>query len=355
MTGSAADIPRRMRYNANPMAAKDSLHAIAVIGAGRWGGAVAIFLAERGCAVRLWAREPEVAEEIRARRTNPFLPGFRFPDAVAATDRLAEAVAGADLIALAVPVQFLRAVLKELAPLDSSCPILGINKGIEQGTCAIVPEIVREELGPRPYAHLGGPCFPEGLLNPRTPVAETVASDDPALARAIQDLFAWRNFRPYRSADVRGVAVLGAMKNVYAIAAGAAAGLGLGQESVAVLVTRALAELRALTRAMGIPETTVQGLSGLGDLILTCYSPASSHNRRLGVALGEGAPLDRVLAALGPRIAEGYYTAACVHELARRYEVEMPIATGVRRVLYEGAAVKDILTEWMQRPLKSEA
>ncbi len=337
------------------MDASYSFDTIAVIGAGRWGSAVAIFLAARGRAVRLWVREEEVAREIRERHTNPFLPGHAFPAELQATTSLQDAVRGADLVVLAVPAQFLRDVLARLASAQLACPILGINKGIEQESCATVPEIVREVLGSRPYAHLGGPCFPAGLLNPSTPVAETVASEDPGLARAVQELFAWRNFRPYRSADVRGVAMLGALKNVYAIGAGAAAGLGLGQESIAVLVTRALAELRRLALAMGIPETTVYGLSGVGDLILTCYSPTSSHNRAMGIALGQGRSIGEILAELGPRVAEGYYTAACVPQLVRRYEVQMPIAEGVHRVLYEGAKVTDILSEWMERPLKTEA
>ena len=224
-----------------------------VVGAGRWGSAVSVFLAERGCRITLWAFEPEVVREIAEKRTNPYLRGFSFPANVTPTGHLSEAVQDQDLVILAVPCQFLRRTLEKMAEIPFSAPILGVNKGIERESGKTVPEIVRETLGPRPYAHLGGPCFPEGLLSAGTPVAETVASEDPELARSIQKLFAWRNFRPYRSADVRGVAVLGALKNVYAIGAGIASGLGLGEESLAVLVTRSLAELRRLALAMGIP------------------------------------------------------------------------------------------------------
>ncbi len=336
------------------MSATIPFHTIGVVGAGRWGSAVAIFLAERGCRVTVWAYEAEVARQIQLDRTNPFLPDTAFPASITATTELAETVRDKDLVVLAVPCQFLRATIQRLKDVDFTCPILGVNKGIEQETCRTIPEIVREVLGPRPYAHLGGPCFPAGLLSPVQPVAETVASEEPELACAIQELLAWRNFRPYRSADVRGVAVLGALKNVYAIGAGVASGLGLGQESLAVFVTRSLTELRRLALAMGIPETTVYGLSGVGDLVLTCYSPGSSHNRNLGLALGSGKPLAAALNDLSGAIAEGYFTAACVNELAQRYDVEMPLAHGVYRVLYEGAQPQQILSEFMERPLRTE-
>ena len=150
------------------------------------------------------------------------------------------------------------------------------------------------------------------------------------------------------------MAVLGALKNVYAIGAGAAAGLGLGEESLAVLITRALAELRRLALAMGIPETTVYGLSGAGDLMLTCYSPSSSHNRNLGAELGRGRPIEAILAAMEGRVAEGYHTAATIRELACRHEVDMPIAQGIHRALYEGARVDEILAALMERPLRAE-
>ncbi len=326
----------------------------AIVGAGRWGSAVAIFLARRGCSVSLWAYEDETAREITGRRTNPFLPGYAFPHAVTATSNLNDAITGKDLIVLAVPCQFLRAVLRGIAQSDVDAPFLGINKGIEQNSCRIIPEMVREELGTVAYAHLGGPCFPGGLLGAETPVAETVAGEDPDVVKKIQELFAWNNFRPYRSADVRGVATLGALKNVYAIGAGIASGLGLGEESLSVLVTRALSEIRRLALAMGIPETTVYGLSGVGDLVLTCYSPGSSHNRNLGISLGKGKTIDETLKDFGGQVAEGYYTAACIRKFSQRYEVEMPIAEGIYQVLYEEASVPDVLAGFMERPLKAE-
>jgi glycerol-3-phosphate dehydrogenase (NAD(P)+) len=337
------------------MSVDTAFRNIAVLGAGRWGSAVAVFLAERGCRVTLWAFEDEVVHSIRLDRTNPFLPGVRFPSSLEATRDIEAAARGRDLIVLAVPCQFLRGTLRALGRVAFSSPILGINKGLEQDTAKTIPEIVRETLGPRPYAHLGGPCFPDGLLDPNTPVAETVASEDPELARAVQELFAWRNFRPYRSGDVRGVAVLGALKNVYAIGAGIASGLGLGQESLAGFVTRALAELRRLALSMGIPEASVVGLSGLGDLMLTCYSPTSSRNRNLGMALGRGMSIDAALGELAGKVAEGYFTASCVRALATRHSVEMPIADGIYRVLYEGALAAKVVAELMDRPLRAEA
>lgn len=327
---------------------------ITVIGAGRWGSAMALFLANRGCDVALWAFESETAQSIERHGTNAFLPGYSFPSAIRATADMPAAVADATLIVLAVPCQFLRETLKRVKAASFSAPFLGVNKGIEQKTCRIIPDIVREVCGPVPYAHLGGPCFPAGLLSGTTPVAETVASEDPDLARAVQRLFAWRNFRPYRSGDVRGVATLGALKNIYAIGAGIASGLGFGEESLSVLVTRALAEIRRLALAMGIPETTVYGLSGIGDLMLTCYSPGSSHNRNLGIALGKGSPVSEALAGFGGQVAEGYYTAACIRTLAEQYDVEMPIASGIYRALYEGADVPAIIAGFMERPLKAE-
>ena len=323
-----------------------------VLGAGRWGSAISIWLATRGLTITLWCFEKEVREAIAGARENPYLPGYSFPENVEPTTDLKAVSEERELLILAVPCQFLRPTLERLGRCSS--PVLGVNKGIERDTGLTVPEIVRQVLGPVPYAHLGGPCFPEGLLNPETPVAETVASEDPDLAKRVQRLFAWRNFRPYRSADVRGVAVLGALKNVYAIGAGIASALGLGEESLAVLVTRALAELRRLALAMGIPETTVYGLSGVGDLVLTCYSPRHSRNHNFGAALGRGESVEEVLKSMGNKVAEGYYTAAAVRKLAERYEVEMPLAEAIHRILYQGVQVKQVLSELMERPLKTE-
>jgi len=323
-----------------------------VLGAGRWGSALSIWLAERGLDITLWCFEKTVQETVLRTRENPYLPGYKFPERVKITSDLSLASTEAELLILAVPCQYLRSTIERIDP--PLCPVLGVTKGIEKETGLTVPEVVREVFGQCRYAHLGGPCFPEGLLDPDTPVAETVASEDPDLARRIQRLFAWRNFRPYRSSDVRGVAVLGALKNVYAIGAGIAAGLGLGEESIAVLVTRALAELRRLAVAMGIPETTVYGLSGVGDLVLTCYSTGKSRNRNLGLALGQGQRIQQVLESMGGKVAEGYHTAASVKDLAERYEVEMPLAEAIYRILYEEACAKEVLARLMERPLKAE-
>ena len=267
---------------------------------------------------------------------------------------LEESIAEAQAVILAVPVAFLRSVLERMPYLPSSTVIIGINKGIERESLQTVPEIVLEYFPNNPLAHLGGPCFPEGLLSDMTPAAETIACEDDELGKTLQKLFSSPGFRVYRSHDVLGVALLGALKNIYAIITGIAAGMGMYEEVTAVLVTRGLAEMKRFCTHMNIALDTLYGLSGLGDLALTCYSPNKSHNKNFGIRLGRGERVEEILNTMEGTIAEGYYTTKAVFDISKKEKIDLPLCQGLYQVIYENKSLKESLMELMTRPLKIE-
>lgn len=327
---------------------------VGVIGAGAWGTAFAIHLARVGVPVRLWVREEEVLHRIRGRRDNArFLPGIAIPEAVAATPSLSEAVSGASLAVLMVPTPFARSVYRSLAPhLGWETPVAVAAKGIEDDTLELPLAVVRQELGaPRGGAVLSGPSFAAEVAR-GSPTALVVASDDPALAASIQDRLSSETLRLYTNEDVVGVQVAGALKNVIAIAAGVAAGLGLGGNTGAALLTRGIAEIARLGVALGGRAETFSGLAGLGDLVLTCNGELS-RNRRVGLALGRGERLDDVLAQ-SVHVAEGVRTARSARRLAKRHGVEMPIVEEVCRLLDDETSPAEAVRRLMRRPLVPE-
>jgi glycerol-3-phosphate dehydrogenase (NAD(P)+) len=326
---------------------------LAVIGGGAWGTALALVAHRAGSTATIWARDPEIAAAIGARHENPvYLPGVPLAPAIAATADLAEAITGADAAILTVPAQFLRDVLAALAPrLRPAMPLLLCAKGIEIVTLLTMSELAGELCPRNPVAVLSGPSFAAEVARD-LPTAVVVAGRDPALARAFIAALGNPRFRPYLSEDQIGAELGGAVKNVLAIACGIVDGRRLGDNARAALITRGLAEMTRLGIAKGARAETFAGLSGLGDLVLTCGG-AQSRNHALGLALGAGASLETALA--GRRaVVEGVATAASVAALAGRLGVEMPIAAAVDAVLHRGMAIDRMIEQLLARPRRAE-
>jgi len=329
-----------------------SIQRLAIIGAGAWGTALAVAVHRAGRQPLLWARDPALAAHLNARHENPiYLPGITLDPAIRASADMA-AVTTSDAVLLAVPAQHVRAIAGALAAvLSDGRPVVVCAKGIERGSGALLAEVLAEVLPGCPVAVLSGPTFAAEVAR-GLPTAVTLAAADPALAAVLVEALGSRAFRPYLSGDPVGAQIGGAVKNVIAIACGIIAGRALGANAGAALITRGLAEIVRLGRAMGARPETLMGLSGLGDLTLTCTS-MQSRNFSLGRALGEGATLAAALA--GRRtVAEGQHSAAAVVGLAARHGVEVPIAAGVAAILERGAGIDATIEALLARPFTSE-
>lgn len=328
----------------------------AVVGAGAWGTALAQVLARDGGEVALWSYEPEVADEINRHRENrTYLPGCPLSGAITATSDLAEAVGGARLVVSVSPSQTVRKVMGEAAPhLLGDAIIVTASKGMETGThllmSQVLAEVLPESLHPR-IAALSGPSFAVEVAK-SMPTAVSVAARDQKVAEAVQQAFNCRFFRTYWQEDVIGVETGGALKNVIALAAGIADGLGFGHNSRAALITRGIAEIGRLGAKMGAKPITFLGLSGIGDLVLTCTGELS-RNRTVGVRLGQGEKLPAILASMRA-VAEGVKTCGAANELAARFGVEMPISAKVGEILNEGKDPREAVAELMGRPSRHE-
>jgi glycerol-3-phosphate dehydrogenase (NAD(P)+) len=326
---------------------------LAVIGGGSWGTALAAHLARCGHDVRLWLRDPALADAVsRSGENARYLPGLRLPPTLGATSDLAAAVSGAEIAVVATPSEFCRAAYRALhGRIAPGTILVSATKGLELDTGRRMSEVAAEESPECPVAVLSGPSFAleVGQGQPTTVV---VASEDVAVAERVQRAVSSRTFRAYSSDDVRGVELAGALKNVIAIAAGIVDGLGFGHNTGAALITRGLAEITRLAVALGARPDTLSGLAGLGDLVLTCTG-GLSRNRRVGQALGEGRSLAETLARLS-MVAEGVRTTLVACALADSARVEMPIAQQMRAVLYEGKPPRTAVEELMLRTLKRE-
>ena len=328
------------------------MSAVAVIGGGAWGTALAVHAAALGHEVRLWVREPELVDRMRRRRDNPmYLPGVVIPEAVTADPDLRRAGQGATWVIAAVPSHVAREVYAGLE-LGVGVPVIVATKGLEEKTLALPTDVAGEVLGGgHPLLVLSGPSFAAEVAR-GVPTAVVVASSDGALACGAQELLSSATLRLYTNSDPVGVQVAGAIKNVIAIAAGVVDGVGMGYNTLAALITRGLTETRRLGLAMGGQPETFSGLAGLGDLVLTCTGELS-RNRRVGQALGRGERLQDAVAHT-PSIAEGVRTAASARALARRLGVDMPIVEEVCRLLGEQTSPREAVARLMQRPLTSE-
>ncbi|MBI5846697.1 MAG: NAD(P)-dependent glycerol-3-phosphate dehydrogenase [Nitrospirae bacterium] len=325
---------------------------IAVIGAGSWGTTLASLLVEKGYDVSLWAREQDVADEINEKsRNSVYLPEVPLPAALKATSSIEEALKTARYVLNVVPTQFTRAVFREaVACLRSDAVIISASKGIEQGTLFTVSDILHEVTG-KPVAALSGPSFAKEVIR-KLPTAVTLAAADINTGLLLQEIFNSGYFRVYTHTDVIGVEVGGALKNVVAIASGICDGLGLGHSARAALITRGLVEISRLGKAMDADPTTFSGLSGLGDLVLTCTGPLS-RNYTVGVNLGKGMKLKEILSS-SRSVAEGVATSLSAFELGQKMGVEMPIIDQVYEVLYQDRDPETAVLSLMNRALKSE-
>jgi len=329
---------------------------VGVIGAGSWGTAIAGLLAENGHDVVLWSFEEDVARAVRETGTNDrYLEGVRLPSSLQVTTDIAEAVSGADVVVSVSPSQFVAKVMASASPhLRDDILIVSASKGIETGTLRTMDQVLGDALsgsGTPDLAVLSGPSFAAEVAR-QAPTAVVVASRSPAAAQKAQNLFQSRYFRVYTNADVLGVGLGGALKNVIAIGAGVGAGLGFGHNAIAAVVTRGLAEITRLGLAMGAERSTFMGLAGLGDLVLTCTGPLS-RNRTVGYRLGQGESLQRILQGMAG-VPEGVETVRAVMELARRHDVEMPISEEVHAMLSEGRSPRTALENLMSREPKPE-
>ena len=328
---------------------------VTVMGAGSWGTAFCIILADAGNEVTLWGRRPEVCEQINSSRENAeYLHGIQLPASVSATPDAEKALADADVVVLAVPSQTLRGNLHGWAEfIPDRAPMISLMKGVELGTLKRMSEVIGEETGAGPdrIAVVSGPNLAKEIAR-REPAASVVACEDEGVAKRLQKLVHAPAFRPYTSPDVVGCEVGGAYKNVVALSVGMASGLGFGDNTTASLITRGLAETARLGQALGANPMTLMGLAGLGDLVATCSSPLS-RNRTFGEKLGLGLTADEIYASTR-QVAEGAKSCSSLVELAGRMGVEVPIATHVDAVVNGRLSVADMMHAMVSRDTKSE-
>ena len=325
---------------------------IAVIGAGSWGTTLASLLAEKEFDVSLWAFEKDLVATINDTGMNSvYLPDVQLPANLKVTYDIAEAIKKARYILNVVPTQFTRSVFNEAVKyIPENAVIINASKGIEQGTLLTVSSILKEITGHQ-TAVLSGPSFAKEVIN-KLPTAVTLATEYPDTGLILQEIFNTHYFRVYTHRDMLGVELGGALKNVIAIASGITDGLGLGHSARAALITRGLAEMVRLGVSLGADERTFSGLSGLGDLVLTCTGPLS-RNYSVGVSLGKGLKLKEILSST-KSVAEGVATALSAFELSRKQGIEMPITEQIYEVIYKEKSPEDAVSMLMNRTLKSE-
>jgi glycerol-3-phosphate dehydrogenase (NAD(P)+) len=326
---------------------------IAVLGAGSWGTALAAMAADAGHATWLWGRDPAAVREIAGRRENVrYLPGRQLPSDLQVTSDLAEAVQGAELVVLALPAASVRGVGEKMAPLIApGAIVVCASKGFEERSRLTLDRVLAQAVPGAKVVLFSGPTFAVEIAR-GLPAAAVVAGADPEAAATVQRAFASERFRVYTTEDVAGVAVGGALKNVIAIAAGCADGLGFGNNARAALITRGLNELGRLALRLGGNPLTLAGLAGLGDLVLTCTGELS-RNRKVGLALAAGEPLPSILARLG-QVAEGVYSARVAADLARELGVDMPITTQVAAVLAGQRTPREAVADLLARESRAE-
>ncbi len=329
-----------------------STETVSVIGAGSWGTALAQSMAFQGHSVTLWARKPELAEEINTAYTNSrYLEGVQLSPNIKATSDLKTAMENSVLF-MVTPAQSMRFVLAEMGFfVRGDHKLVLCSKGIEMESCMMMSDVAKGMMPTTPVAVLTGPNFAHEIAR-RKPAATTLACQDEVLAKELQNIVVTPYFRPYRSNDIIGAQIAGALKNVIAIACGISKGLNMGESANASLVTRGLAEIARLGVAMGAQQETFMGMCGMGDMMLTCSSE-QSRNFSLGFALGQGQALNTIM---GTRqsVTEGVHTAKSAVKLAEKYGVELPICTAIHKCLNEGLALDAALKEMLNRPIGEE-
>jgi glycerol-3-phosphate dehydrogenase (NAD(P)+) len=328
------------------------IEQIAVLGAGSWGTALSMLLYKKGFQVSLWARDTKIVNEINKKGTNSrYLPDIIIPTGIRVSNSIVDIIEKADLWVLAVPSHAMREVIITIKPFFSPKTIVvNTAKGLEEYSLNRMSEVIKQELcGCNKLAVLSGPSHAEEVCR-SNPTAVVVASTDMDCAELVQDIFIFNTFRVYINLDLIGVELGGALKNIIALATGIAEGLGLGDNARAALITRGLAEITRLGMAMGANPLTFAGLTGIGDLIVTCNS-IHSRNRRAGIEIGKGKSLNEVLVKIG-MVVEGIKTTRSAWQLARKYGIEMPITNQVFNIIFEGKEPARGVTELMQRQKK---
>ena len=325
----------------------------AVIGSGAWGTALSLVLLENGHQVTLWSHTEEESRTLRQTRENPMLPGVPLPEELELTTEIG-CVKGCKAVVLATPSFAVRATARQVgAAVEPGTVIVLVSKGIEKDTSLLLHQVVEQEVGDRcPVVVLSGPSHAEEVGR-GVPTAVVVASGSREAAELVQDLFMNRRFRIYTSSDILGVEIGAAMKNAIALCAGCCVGMGYGDNTKAMLMTRGLTEIARLGVALGARKETFAGLAGVGDLIVTCTS-MHSRNCRAGILLGKGKTMEEIMAEMGGSVVEGYYAAASAKTLADKAGVEMPITTGAYEVLYEGKDPHLVLAQLMNRERRQE-
>lgn len=326
---------------------------ITVLGSGGWGTALALLLLENGHEVTLWSYRQEESDNLRERRENPVLPGIVLPEGLNLTADMA-CVKNSEVVVLATPSFAVRATAAQARPfLAPGAVLVSVSKGVEKDTSLTLTDVIAQEVGEgHPVVALSGPSHAEEVSR-GVPTAVVAASRDQVAAELVQDIFMNPRFRVYATDDVVGVELGAALKNVIALCAGVSDGLGLGDNTKAMLMTRGLTEIARLGEAMGGRKETFAGLAGIGDLIVTCTS-MHSRNRRCGIAIGKGTPPQQAVKEVG-MVVEGYYAAANAKALADKLGVEMPITAAAYQVLYEGKDPKTVVVELMTRDKKHES
>ena len=329
-----------------------SLGHIGVVGAGAWGTVMGLVAIRAGSSVTIWARETDTVSAINDDHRNPFLADMELDKALVATAALTQ-VAKSDALVLAVPAQFMRSVCGALVPhLSPGTPVVICTKGIEKDTGALMSEVVGETLPEAQLAVLSGPTLASEVAA-GLPTAVTLACADADIGEKLSQALGSPAFRPYLSPDLVGAQIGGATKNVFAIACGIVTGRGIGEDGRAAVITRGMAELMRLGREMGAQPDTLMGLSGMGDLVLTCTSPRS-RNQSLGLALGKGERLTDIVGARAS-VAEGIFTAAAVMTLAEKLGIEMPLCAAVDAIVNRGTDIGEVIHGLLSRPFRSEA
>ena len=326
---------------------------ISVLGGGSWGTALALSLAKKGHDIDIWMRDKKQCEDMNYTRENiKYLPGVVIPNNIRATNDLEKAISNKEILISAVPTQSVRDNIKNMKQyINKDQIIVNVSKGIEIGSLCRISEIIKEELPENEYVVLSGPSHAEEVARD-LPTTVVVASDKREVAEYIQDIFMTPKLRVYTSPDVVGVEIGGALKNIIALGAGISDGLGYGDNTKSALMTRGILEIGRLGCKMGAKEATFAGLSGIGDLIVTCTS-IHSRNRRAGILIGEGKSLDEISNSIG-MVVEGTKTTKAAYELSKKYNVEMPITQEIYNVLYSGSDVKNSVVNLMMRNKKYE-
>lgn len=324
------------------------MEKICVLGAGSWGSALALELAKKGYEISMWTKNQEQAESIKLTRENKnYLPGILFPENIGLTTDIEEAIKGSTVIVLAVPSQAIRSICSKIKPFVKDEQILvDVAKGLEKGTGLRLSEVCKEELPNNPYVTLSGPSHAEEVARD-IPTTVVVASEDLNVAKKIQDIFMSPEFRVYTNPDIVGVELGGALKNIIAFGAGICDGLGYGDNAKAALMTRGISEIGRLGVAMGANKLTFAGLSGIGDLIVTCTS-MHSRNRRAGILIGQGKSLEETLEEV-KMVVEGITATDVAHKVAKELNIDMPITNAIYSVLYEGLDPKEVGIALMMR------